>query len=78
MTDATCDHEDRLISDDAYNTMQAEWNGRRILRKWSTARHEFAHTGIRSASEQKTFILALNLQNFVDSDMNILRIQLLV
>ena len=49
-----------------------------FVEKWSTARHEFAHTGIRSASEQKTFILALNLQNFVDSDMNILRIQLLV
>ena len=82
ITNATDAHEDGDMTDDDYNTLRDEWNTYSpavdifTLRKWSTARHDVAHSDIRSTRDQQIFIAASNLQIFADSHMNDLRVLL--
>jgi hypothetical protein len=82
ITKATDEHEDGIMSDDDYNTLRTEWNTYSpnvdifSLRKWSTARHDVAHSDIRSVPQQQSFIAASKLQIFADTDMNNLRLLL--
>ena len=82
ITKATDAHEDGDMTDDDYNTLRDEWNTYSpavdifTLRKWSTARHDVAHSDIRSTRDQQIFIAASNLQIFADSHMNDLRVLL--
>jgi hypothetical protein len=70
------------MSDDDYSTLRTEWNTYSpnadifSLRKWSTARHDVAHSDIRSVPQQQSFIAASELQIFADIDMNNLRLSL--
>ena len=83
ITDATDALEDGFISDAAYRTLLTEWNSYSpdvdiiLLKKWSTKRHDIAHSSMRSVIEQQNFIALLKLQNFADPAMDELRLQLL-
>eukprot|EP00596_Hydrurales_sp_CCMP1899_P005884 CAMPEP_0119041928 /NCGR_PEP_ID=MMETSP1177-20130426/14215_1 /TAXON_ID=2985 /ORGANISM="Ochromonas sp, Strain CCMP1899" /LENGTH=227 /DNA_ID=CAMNT_0007008359 /DNA_START=231 /DNA_END=914 /DNA_ORIENTATION=- len=83
ITDATDALEDGIISDAAYRTLLTEWNSYSpdvdiiLLKKWSTKRHDIAHSSMRIVDEQQNFIALLKLQNFADPAMDELRLQLL-
>ena len=57
ITDATDALEDGFISDAAYRTLLTEWNSYSpdvdiiLLKKWSTKRHDIAHSSMRSVIE---------------------------
>lgn len=46
-----------------------------LLQQWSTARHAYAHSNMRSVTNQKKFISNLGSQNFVDVDMETFRLE---